>query len=261
MRIDHDKTEIGEETPLDLVSKTINDQVKTIQYGPRYLDNYKWVETIKKGNFHVMIGIPSRNEQCYVGFAKSLAETVAAMVASGVEVTVEQVKNSCFVAMSRNMLLKKFMDSKATHMLMIDDDMGWSRYAPLKMLAEGKDFIAGAGPVKGEKRFAADMIEKEGNLVTVREIGGAFILLSRNMVKRMVEEYKHLSHPVFDDFPHLFEDKYTKNQWIGEDYVFCERWREIGGEVYCYPDIDFEHLGNKVLTGNYKNHIEESKCV
>ena len=126
-------------------------------------------------------------------------------------ITMENTRNSCFVHVARNNLLAKFIkNSTATHILMIDDDMSWNPYwAPLEMLSYGKNFIAGAGPVKGEKRFAVDLIQNEGSLCSVREVGGAFILLSREMVLKMMEEYKNLNHQVFDGFPRLFEDRYT----------------------------------------------------
>ena len=104
-------------------------------------------------------------------------------------------------------------------------------------------------------------IEKEGDLVNVREVGGAFILLSRTMVKKMAKEYSHLSHPMYDGFPRLFEDEYTPNQWITEDYAFCERWRRIGGEVFVYPDIYFEHLGMYAVEGSYKKFLEDTSVT
>lgn len=215
-----------------------------------------FVNTIKNGKYHMYIGTPSRDERCYIGYASSLAYTVAAFIAAGVEVSMNQVRNSCFVSVSRNLLLKQFLDSTATHILMIDDDMSWTPLAPLKMLATGKDFIGGAGPVKHDKRFAVTKLSQEGELYTVREIGAAFIMLSREMVEKMVERYKHLSHPFYEGFPRLFEDQHTPTQWITEDYVFCDRWREMGGKVYCYPDITFEHLGLTAQVGNYKEHLD-----
>ena len=142
---------------------------------------------------------------------------------------------------------------------MIDDDMSWDPIAPLKMLAHQKEFIAGAGPVKNEKRFAADLIEEEGDLVTVRNVGGAFLLLSREMVQKMMDGYPELNHAAFDGFPRLFQDEYTSTQWKSEDTVFCDRWRQIGGEIYVYPDVYFEHLGLYAVEGNYKDYLESTK--
>jgi hypothetical protein len=33
--------------------------------------------------------------------------------------------------------------------------------------------------------------------------------------------------------------------WWGEDYFFAERWREMGGEVWVDPEIEFTHRGSK----------------
>lgn len=39
-------------------------------------------------------------------------------------------------------------------------------------------------------------------------------------------------------------------QYWGEDYWFTTRWREMGGECWIDPDIDFTHAGAKTYTGN-----------
>lgn len=260
MRIDH--TQRGCESPL--LQKDYRDALNNLNV---HLDKYEVPEETKgvrdfllKRKPHLFIATPSRNSQCYIGYAASLAALTAACVANNVEVSMDQVRNSCFADVSRNMLLKRFLGTKATHCLMIDDDMSWNPfYAPLKMLTYEKDFIGGAGPIKGAKKFAAELIEDQGELVTVRELGGAFILLSREMVLKMVKGYQHLAHPIYLGFPRLFEDKYTETQWITEDYVFCDRWRQLGEEVYCYPDIYFEHLGNYAVEGSYRKYINDTR--
>ncbi|KKK90920.1 hypothetical protein LCGC14_2718140, partial [marine sediment metagenome] len=41
----------------------------------------------------------------------------------------------------------------------------------------------------------------------------------------------------------------------GEDYAFCQRWRDIGGQLWVYPDIDFQHIGRKSYKANYHEHL------
>jgi hypothetical protein len=44
-----------------------------------------------------------------------------------------------------------------------------------------------------------------------------------------------------------------ENTWYGEDTAFLRRWRDIGGEIWVEPDINFCHQGIK----EYKNNLHE----
>ena len=46
------------------------------------------------------------------------------------------------------------------------------------------------------------------------------------------------------------------SKWTTEDYAFCDRWREIGGQLWVYPDIEFTHTGNKSFTGNFHKYLK-----
>jgi hypothetical protein len=35
----------------------------------------------------------------------------------------------------------------------------------------------------------------------------------------------------------------------GEDYSFCKRWRDMGGQVWVDPSISMGHLGTKIWKG------------
>ncbi len=43
--------------------------------------------------------------------------------------------------------------------------------------------------------------------------------------------------------------------WSGEDYFFAERWREMGGEVWVDPDIEFTHRGSKAWKANFADSV------
>jgi hypothetical protein len=46
----------------------------------------------------------------------------------------------------------------------------------------------------------------------------------------------------------LFEND---DKWYGEDVYFCKRWRNMDGEIFIEPRIDFIHTGGKHWKGNY----------
>jgi hypothetical protein len=44
-------------------------------------------------------------------------------------------------------------------------------------------------------------------------------------------------------------------QFWGEDYYFAQRWRDMGGQVWCDPDIQFTHRGSKAWEANFVNSV------
>jgi len=48
----------------------------------------------------------------------------------------------------------------------------------------------------------------------------------------------------------LFSYELLDGQDRSEDFVFCKRWRDIGGKVWCDPNISFIHIGIKGYVGN-----------
>lgn len=212
----------------------------------------------------IFVGIPTRGTAS-IDFAASLALSVCALNLAKVEVSLYYHQNSCFVEMSRNKLIAEFLKSDCTHLWLVDDDMGWNADAILKMLAKDKPFVAGIGNMKTDsgEDFAVNllshpdgstMIEGSGDdcLMQAQYVGGAFVLLKREVLEKMIAGYPELVSPAVDPEYgfHFFESQW-KPIWKTEDYVFCERWRQLGGQIWCYPNIDFTHLGQKTYRGNY----------
>lgn len=46
---------------------------------------------------------------------------------------------------------------------------------------------------------------------------------------------------------------------IGEDIYFQARYKEMGGKIWCEPDIEMGHIGMKEWKGNYQNHLLECR--
>ena len=39
-------------------------------------------------------------------------------------------------------------------------------------------------------------------------------------------------------------------RYLSEDYMFCQWWRAIGGQVYLCPWMKTQHIGTYAFTGN-----------
>jgi GT2 family glycosyltransferase len=219
----------------------------------------------------LFIAIPSRGS-CTTDFAMSLAASNAALSLLGVDVHTHECRMSCFVDMNRNTLVAQFLKTDCTHFLFVEDDLSWNAEVIPKMLAQDVEFLAGAGPKKvdsGEEyccqiNVHADEtpITKNG-MISASRVGAGFMLLKRSVLERMIKEYPQLRcRAIEKDYGYsLFQTEYTPFQFKGEDYLFCDRWTAIGGEIWLFPDIDFVHTGAKRYLGNYHKFLSQRPQV
>jgi len=219
------------------------------------------------------IGIPTRGVTTSQ-FCRSLVGTVSALALSGIESEVHYCQMSCHVDMGRNTILAKFMHTDCTHLLFIDDDMGWEPESVFAILRQDVELVAGVGPKKtedGEEYCCHLNVDPEGypimlgELLSASDVGAAFVLMKRAAVERLINKFPDLRCRAVDmEYGyHFFENEYTQNTFRTEDYTFCKRYREAGGDILVYPDISFLHTGQKDYQGNYhkflsKNSAEES---
>jgi len=73
--------------------------------------------------------------------------------------------------------------------------------------------------------------------------------------------YEHMGHAAFAFFQMFFKD----GALVGEDYLFCNEWAELGGKIYLDPELHLTHWGINPVPhpghiGNWlKGRSEETK--
>jgi len=117
--------------------------------------------------------------------------------------------------------------------------------------------------VKGTKQFTVtDPLE-------VMEIGTGFMLVKREVFNKMEKEYPmirykpdHVGQANFDGsrYIHAYFDTVIdckgsitdggSDRYLSEDYMFCQMWRKMGGQIYLCPWMKTQHIGTYAFTGN-----------
>lgn len=176
------------------------------------------------------------------------------------------------VALTRAKLFADFYKSNFDRTIFIDSDMAWAAEDIIRMLQLNRQFLCAAGPKKKYPlEFAFNMWGADGkpmpmtqevhtNVATnVPHVGGAFVMITKEVAKRMVASYPELEYDVspgvtewavFD--PIILDSKIRRR--LSEDYAFCHRWRKIGGKVEMLTDVRLSHTGAHTFTGS----VEES---
>lgn len=152
---------------------------------------------------------------------------------------------------NRDVLTARFLDSKATHMLCIDSDIGWLPEHAQKLLDANVDFVSGVYAKKQPDRAIPAHVtgEVKGELAAALHVPAGFLLLSRACVERMVGAYRHLEYemPTGKAWGLWSPTFILGSGQNGEDVAFCNRWLEIGGKIWLHTGVVLAHIGEHIF--------------
>lgn len=125
--------------------------------------------------------------------------------------------------------------------------------------------------VKGTKQFSVT------EPLEVMEIGTGFMMVKRDVFDRMAKQYPmihykpdHVGQKNFDGsrYIHAFFDTVIDSKdsitgggtdrYLSEDYMFCQMWRKMGGQIYLCPWMKTQHIGTYAFTGNMPKIAEHT---
>ena len=107
------------------------------------------------------------------------------------------------------------------------------------------------------------MIEKEKNMIKAKYIPTGFMMIKREVGEKMIEKYPedwynndmvgYKMKKVWNFFD-CFICK-DENRYLSEDYAFCRRWIDCGGEIWLNCDINLTHMGAYCFKGSYMEKL------
>jgi hypothetical protein len=212
------------------------------------------------------ICVPIQNSSVDIAFHHSFHRTTALLAQKRISYMVQEAVGGSHIGKAREHVLWAALKAMptATHLLFIDDDMGWDASLVTRLLAADHEFTAISGVKKLDTLsvcYNALEDPQEFHPVTkfmsIRHIGFAFVMLKRCVIERMVAAFPDLE---YDTDGHgrewaLFYDMMWKQPHkalpdrFSEDFAFCERWRSIGGKIWMDPFAALVHAGRKEYTG------------
>ena len=99
------------------------------------------------------------------------------------------------------------------------------------------------------------VIKLENGMASVKDIGTGFMMIKRSVIKKMMAKFPDTKYRnnvagygqnnMNDYFYALFEcaiDPVSK-VYLSEDYLFCKRWIDIGGELWLDLNTNLNHTG------------------
>lgn len=191
-----------------------------------------------------------------------------------------------YISAARATMIRKAMEWGADIFIFLDDDVSW-RPEDLVALIDAEGDVAGGTyrfkvPQEGSSasvpqihvepsEYMGKVFVGDGGKPLVRDTDGAiqalclpagFLKVTRLGIARFMAAYPELSITGGGSFnsPDLFNHGAYKGVWYGEDYAFCRRWMELGGELFLLPNLNLDHHGKgkwegHVWPGNFHEHL------
>ena len=106
----------------------------------------------------------------------------------------------------------------------------------------------------------AKTIGVENGLIKLHDAGTGFMMIKREAILKLIKAYPDLKYNndvniqsgLEDQFYALFDTMIDPidRRYLSEDYTFCRRWQDIGGDIFLDPSISLNHYGHFCFQGN-----------
>jgi hypothetical protein len=213
---------------------------------------------------------------------------------SNMELKILMRDGDALITRARANLMTLFLDDPtATHFLFIDADIGFTPEQVFRLIESGADVVAGLYPIKRinwdkvkrvietnrpKVQSAAldyvleindpDHVAVVNGFTRVRYAGTGFLMIRRHVFEQMCQHpayaplqfFREHSLDALAGSPNrfaLFEcmiDPKT-GTYLSEDFAFCQRWTDIGGEIWADLESCLDHVGPSVFHGDISSQF------
>ena len=237
----------------------------------------------------LVVGTPCFGGQISTLYFSSMFNLQRALRAyPNVELAVQLRNGDALITRARANLVSLFLDDpKATHLLFLDADIGFEPDQVVRLISYGADFVVGTYPIKRinwdkarqvieAKRpntqsavldYVLEVEDPErinvvNGFTRVRYAGTGFMMIWRHALEKMCRHYTSLQfrreHSIADPLANspnrfaLFECIIDSNTgfYLSEDFSFCKRWTDIGGEIWADLESRLSHVGPTTYHGD-----------
>jgi hypothetical protein len=215
--------------------------------------------------YHIHILIPCYAGQIFEATMTSLIQFICVANQIGLKWSLNTMVKESLIPRGRNSLCAIGMENPhATHFMFIDSDIRFQADSILGMLAAEKDVIGGLYPKKGLP-IDYNFNGKNGGLIDgpciqVETVATGFLLFRKSVYEKLIQAYPETKYR--DDIglgkqyePHLYAIFDTiideHGFYLSEDWTFCRRWIEQGGDIWIDTRVLLSHIGFFEYAGDF----------
>lgn len=211
----------------------------------------------------IFFAIPSQTDAVKVDTMMMVVDAALECRARGWGSVIRGAAGVTPISSARNYLLAHFLASDCTDLVFLDDDIGAEAGELVRLINQPVDFVMGiyrhrrdleSYPVAYIPERPELVADPDTRLLEIAGGGFGFVRLKRIVAERIVAAHQHLSYPEGAAPGGVVWAVFQLDQWedgvpYSEDMLFCRRWRKLGGQVWCDPELNLMHIGNKGFVG------------
>ena len=235
----------------------------------------------------IYLAVPCYGGNLNLYFVTSMLALQDACRERGIGLHIDLMGGDALITRARSRLAAQFLAfEQATHILFIDADIGFAPDNVFRLLEADKEVIAAVCPLKQinwEKARAAvkkgvvdlqaasigyvvrflpnatNEVNVENGMAQVAYGGTGFLMIRREAMQRICDAHPELRARMGDMSDILAKEAVMvfdtmvepeTGQYLSEDYAFCRRWRDLGGEIWADFEARLSHVGHAAYTGS-----------
>ena len=238
----------------------------------------------------LFLSTPCYGGVCLQAYTESVLKLQRLCAVQGIHLMLDTTENESLVHRARNLSVARFMQkSQADFFLFIDADVRFEPESVLRLLQSGHDVSCAVYP---KKVVMWDQAEQAVKLGDTRDLGKlssslvmnfkyqntqvingfaevldgptGFLMIKRDVFTRMFEKYPELNcindhqNKDLDSYCAVFDcmiDPDSK-RYLSEDYAFCRRWQQMGGQIFADVQTTLGHVGNIRFSGSLQERLK-----
>ena len=246
---------------------------------------------------HIVIATPCFGGNVTNYYTVSVLGLQQAFLEKHIGITFRLIGGDALITRARNIAVQQFLAiPDATHLLFIDADIGFTPDQALSLLEADKDVCGAIYPLKrldwqriqaqaqagisdlssSSLNYVVDLLDPSQvppteEFFQVRYIGTGFMMIKRQVFLRMAEHYPetrfrtlHIGSnvDVAHAEAHAFFDCVIDPEsgtYLSEDYTFCKRWTDMGGEIWAHAHSRLVHVGPQAFQGDLMSMLRTIK--
>ncbi len=241
----------------------------------------------------IYLAVPCYGGNLNLFFVTSMLALQDACRERGIGLHIDLMGGDALITRARSRLAAQFLAfTQATHILFIDADIGFAPQNVFRLLEADKDVIAAVCPLKqinwektraAVKKDVADLqavsigyvvrflpnasneVKVDNGFAQVAYGGTGFLMIKREAMQRICDAHPELRARMGDmadtlaaEAVMVFDTMVEREtgQYLSEDYAFCRRWRDLGGEIWADFEARLTHVGHAAYTGSLMQALQ-----
>ena len=232
----------------------------------------------------LFLSTPCYGGLCLESYLTSILRLQILLSQKGVELLLDTTENESLVHRARNVSVGRFMQKTDADLFMfIDADIHFDPESVLRLVESGHDISVACYPKKivmwdqaktsivtnNDERnpamlasslvvnFGAQQRPIVNGFVEILDGPTGFMVIKRSVFTKIAEKFPELDcvndhqNRDFDTYNAAFDCMIdpVSRRYLSEDYAFCRRWQQIGGQIFADVQTTLGHIGNLPFTG------------